>query len=187
MPTLDQAARHLGISEKTLRRWLRLCKPPITPVEHPLDRRYHVITPEELQRVADLRAQLPATQNSPFAPVTHPQPRQAALPRAAGTFPIPTARKARRTPQSDGGGMLPDGAMSKEDASRLHNVPMTTLRRWCDAGRIEVDPGEYGGEGGRFPVKHPLTRAGLAQLYQLASARPDFTRCPSCPHSGKDA
>ena len=60
--------------------------------------------------------------------------------------------------------------MSKHDAAELHHVSESNVRRWC-AEKIETDTGVYGGEHGRRPVVHPLTRRGLAQFVALARKR----------------
>src|SRR5690242_9049196 len=64
MPYLDQAARQLGISEKTLRRWLRLVVPPITPTAHKYDRRYQVITDEDVEVIRAARSELPGVNHT---------------------------------------------------------------------------------------------------------------------------
>ena len=78
--------------------------------------------------------------------------------------------------------------MAKEDASRLHGVPTSTLRRWCQEGRIETHEATYAGEHGRYGIVNPITARGLAQFYALASGRSDFTPCAQCPHdSGEES
>lgn len=180
MLTLDQAARQLGISEKTLRRWLALIDPPITPTTHRYDRRYRMLSEDDVARIRAERDTLPE-KNASRTPISRPQAHQTgATPLdVSGQGPMPARLPVAAPTRTN----LPTGMMGRQEAALTHGIPLTTLRRWCDEGRIETDSGAYGGERGRYAVKMPLTVRGLAQFYALASHRTDFTPCPDCPHS----
>lgn len=71
MPTITEAARLLRVSEKTLRKWIAILNDKagpeheIRPVQHPYDRRFWTITAEEVQRIAEARAQMPSSPGVP--------------------------------------------------------------------------------------------------------------------------
>jgi hypothetical protein len=66
MPYISEAARELGISDKTLRKWMRLLNPPITTTKHHYDPRYHIISAEDMERIRRARSELPG-QSSPVS------------------------------------------------------------------------------------------------------------------------
>jgi hypothetical protein len=192
MPTLGEACQQLRIGRVTLTKWMK--RLDIAATRHEYDWRFTVIAPEDVERIAEARRKLPQTGRSGVTGANISSYSLPAFDRrpardetANDASPTVRASPRQRPLQRATFSELPDGMMSKEDASRLHNVPTTTLRRWCADGRIETTSGQYPGEGGRYGVVDPLTRRGLAQLYQLASQRADFTACPSCPHSTEDA
>lgn len=224
MPTLERAASQLNISEKTLRRWIKLlnAKNPEQPIEtprHEWDLRHRVISESDLKRITDARSQMPGYTGT----VVYPPPYGAlgwgaappySVPQAWGapddttahsghgvaaqprerTSPTPpqgdaalghgSARRARRVPGPSEGQPLPDGMMSRTDVADLHNFPRSTLRRWCEEGRVETVNQSFGGEHGTFAVHQPVTATGVRQFYLLASGRADFQRCDACPHDG---
>lgn len=188
MPYLDVAARQLGVSEKTLRKWLRQVEPPIEPTPHQRDRRYHVISDAEVERVRQALAERPGIHTPPALPALTDASRTryganlGERPSQPIQLPLAPARPRQRPVSASPDG-LPDGWMDVTAASRAHNIPRSTLAAWVRDGRIETDSGEYGGAGGRWPIVRPLTRRGLAQLYAYAGNRPDFRRCDDCPHA----
>ena len=190
MPYLDVAARQLGVSEKTLRKWLRQVEPPIEPTPHQRDRRYHVISDAEVERVRQALAERPGVQRG----VAIPSYSSLAFDRrqsdgavgseaSSSVMPTPRQRPLQRHALRASGDGLPDGMMSRTDVATLHTFPASTLRRWCDEGRIETDSGTYGGAHGQFQAARPVTARGLAQFWRLAHQRSDFTTCPDCPHA----
>ncbi|HEU5374962.1 MAG TPA: MerR family transcriptional regulator [Ktedonobacteraceae bacterium] len=66
MPYISEAARELGITDKTLRKWMRLLTPSITATKHHYDPRYHIISAEDVERIRQARAELPG-QPSPVS------------------------------------------------------------------------------------------------------------------------
>lgn len=190
MPTLDEACRTLRLSRKTLRKWLDRLS--IEPQQHPYDQRFYTITDEDLQRVKDARAQMPGARQTPtYTPAYIPSESYKALRAKSDEETVRDVSPSvvslpRRAPlQRESFMELPDGMMGKQDAALRHGLPLTTLRRWVQEGKIETARGEYGGMHGQFLVRDPLTRRGLAQLYHLASRRPDFRRCADCPHDAE--
>ena len=189
MPTLGEACQQLRIGRVTLAKWIK--RLDIATTRHEWDYRYEVIAPEDVERIAEARRKLPTAQRPTIIPsysalaFDRRQSEQGVSSEASpDRAPVSRQRPLQRGPS----GALPDGMMSKEDASRLHGVPTSTLRRWCRDGRIETRQGTYAGEHGQYGIVDPLTRRGLAQFYALASGRPDFTPCAQCPHdSGGDA
>lgn len=178
MPTIGEACQRLGIGRVTLEKWMDRLH--IVPEKHPQDWRYRVLTDEQVQRIADERAKMPGHINKHlYVALRSPSAGSMARDASLTLAPLPRQRPLQR----DSFTALPDGMMSRSDAAEAHNVPLTTLRRWCDEGRVETHTGIYGGEHGRRPVIDPITRRGLAQFYALASSRADFTRCPQCPHA----
>ena len=183
MHTIGEAAQLLGIGRVTLEKWCKRLH--ITPERHPQDWRYRVLSDEQVQAVRDARAQMPGKSTvTPYAPVARSQPNLSEQGAMSSRLPIVTPRpSAGRRSAPYAGYVLPDGMMSRTDVATAHNFPASTLRRWCDEGRIETDGGTYGGEHGQFQAARPVTARGLAQFYALASGRSDFRRCPDCPHS----
>ena len=188
MPYLDVAARQLGVSEKTLRKWLRQVEPPIEPTPHQRDRRYHVISDAEVERVRQALAERPGIHTPPALPALTDASRTryganlGERPSQPIQLPLAPARPRQRPVSASPDG-LPDGMLSRTDVATLHTFPASTLRRWCDEGRIETDAGVYGGAHGQFQAARPVTARGLAQFWRLAHQRSDFTTCPDCPHA----
>ena len=181
MPTLGEACQQLGITRRTLDKWLT--RLDIEPERHPQDWRYRTLTDEQIQRIADERALMPGLPASgQNAAVTRSQPNLTAQGGRADTFPI---RRPHGTPVKASGATrpLPDGWMNKKEAAVLHGIPRATIDDWCKAGKVETDPGTYGGVHGHWPIVQPITQRGLAQFYRLASPRSDFRRCDLCPHT----
>ena len=185
MPHLDVAARHLGVSEKTLRKWLRQVEPPIEPTPHKRDRRYHVISDAEVERLRQALAERPGVHTPPVRTDAHQTRYGANLgeqPSKPSQLPLAPVRPRQRAVSASSSG-LPDGMLSRTDVATLHTFPASTLRRWCDEGRIETDSGTYGGAHGQFQAARPVTARGLAQFWRLAHQRSDFTPCLDCPHA----
>ena len=188
MPYLDVAARQLGVSEKTLRKWLRQVEPPIEPTPHQRDRRYHVISDAEVERVRQALAERPGIHTPPALPALTDASRTryganlGERPSQPIQLPLAPARPRQRPVSASPDG-LPDGMLSRTDVATLHTFPASTLRRWCDEGRIETDAGVYGGAHGQFQAARPVTARGLAQFWRLAHQRSDFTPCLDCPHA----
>lgn len=57
MTILGDAAKSLGISRTTLKKWCE--RLGIEPLRHEWDRRFYTITDEELQKIREARAQMP--------------------------------------------------------------------------------------------------------------------------------
>jgi hypothetical protein len=184
----------LGVSSKTLRRWILLLNQenPRQPIETPRHHRnghFRVIAEEDLQRIIAARAEMPgAISSASKLAFDRRQSENGAHSDAAPTVtPAPRPRPRRQAPLSAVAEGLPDGWMDVTMASRLHNVPRATLAAWVRDGRVETDRGTYGGEHGHWPIVRPLTRRGLAQLVTLARGRDGFTPCPDCPHDAHEA
>lgn len=175
MPTLNDAARQLAISEKTLRKWMKRLE--MKPARHDYDWRFYVLSDEQVQQIKDARAQMPGNAH-PLSGLSG-----SVIP-SAMAFPIPAAPRRSYSPRPAQvtQGALPDGLTSRSDAAAAHGVPMTTVRRWCEDGRIECDGGVYALDHGRFSIAQPITRRGMRQLYEMASQRPGFITCEQCPH-----
>jgi hypothetical protein len=129
----------------------------------------------DLQRmIRELSARLARLEAERASAVRPPLPAPASPLTAFSVRPTPTLRHRL--------GELPQGMMSRTDVADRHHFPRTTLRAWCESGRIETSPETYDGEYGQFPVAQPVTARGLAQFYTLAIRRRDFHPCPECPH-----
>lgn len=180
MPTLDEACRTLRVSRHTLRKWMK--RLGITPERHPRDYRYWLLTSEQVETIRAARAEMPgAIISIASKPAFDRSP--TAETGVGVHVPMFTPTPRPRPLQRDTFTTLPDGMLSRTDAASLHNVPMTTLRRWCDAGLVETASATYGGEHGQFSIARPLTRQGLRQFWHLAHGRSDFTPCRDCPHT----
>ncbi|MBF6592058.1 MAG: hypothetical protein IVW57_16235 [Ktedonobacterales bacterium] len=81
MPTLGAACAALRLSRRTLAKWCS--RLDIVPTPHGYDRRYRLLSDEEVRRVADARAQMPdAATRLPPSPRPRPhQPLSPAPPR----------------------------------------------------------------------------------------------------------
>ncbi len=190
MPTLGEACQTLRIGRVTLAKWIK--RLGIETTRHEWDYRYEVIAPEDVERIAEARKKLPSRASGvtgAFIPTvsTLAFDRRPARDETANDASLRVSPMRRQRPlQRDASTPLPDGMMSRTDCADLHTFPRSTLRRWCDDGRIETSSATYGGEHGTFAIAQPVTTRGLAQFYTLAHGRADFTRCPSCPHSAED-
>ena len=189
MPTLGEACQQLRIGRVTLAKWIK--RLGIETTRHEWDYRYEVIAPEDVERIAEARRKLPqASGRPPMIPsysslaFDRRQSERETVSDAPPTVTPMSRQRAMRRVASSG---LPDGMMSRSDVADLHNFPASTLRRWCDEGRIETDGGVYGGEHGQFQAARPVTPRGLRQFYALACSRTDFRACPSCPHDEEEA
>lgn len=185
MPYLDEAARQLGISEKTLRAWMRKVDPAIEPQRHKYDLRYHIIAPEDVERIRQARAEKPgATAVIPMSSKLAFDRRQSGDEMARDVSPAVPRMPQPRQRQRGTSSALPDGLVSLTATAEAHGVfrYLSTFRRWRDIGKLECDPGTYGGEHGQFAINQPLTRKGLADFYRLASPYAEFQRCELCPH-----
>jgi len=187
MPTLGEACQQLRIGRVTLEKWIDRLH--IEKTRHEWDWRFTVIAPEDVERISEARRKLPQSARSAITGAFIPTVSTLAFDRrpardetANDVSPTVRATPRQRPLQRDSFTGLPEGMMSRTDVAAAHGLALTTLRRWCDDGRIDCDPGVYALAHGRFSIARPITRRGLAQLYQLASHRPDFTRCPGCPH-----
>ena len=188
MPTLGEACQQLRIGRVTLAKWIK--RLGIETTRHEWDYRFEVIAPEDVERIADARRKLPSAQRG----VAIPSYSSLAFDRrqsdgavgseaSSSVMPTPRQRPLQRHALRASGDGLPDGMMSRTDVATLHTFPASTLRRWCDEGRIETDAGVYGGAHGQFQAARPVTARGLAQFWRLAHQRSDFTTCPDCPHA----
>ena len=188
MPTLGEACQQLRIGRVTLAKWIK--RLGIATTRHEWDYRFEVIAPEDVERIADARRKLPSAQRG----VAIPSYSSLAFDRrqsdgavgseaSSSVMPTPRQRPLQRHALRASGDGLPDGMMSRTDVATLHTFPASTLRRWCDEGRIETDSGTYGGAHGQFQAARPVTARGLAQFWRLAHQRSDFTTCPDCPHA----
>ena len=188
MPTLGEACQQLRIGRVTLAKWIK--RLGIATTRHEWDYRFEVIAPEDVERIADARRKLPSAQRG----VAIPSYSSLAFDRrqsdgavgseaSSSVMPTPRQRPLQRHALRASGDGLPDGMMSRTDVATLHTFPASTLRRWCDEGRIETDSGTYGGAHGQFQAARPVTARGLAQFWRLAHQRSDFTACPDCPHA----
>ena len=199
MTTLIEACQLLGVSRATLVKWCRRLE--ITPTRHAFDYRFYVLSAEEIERIREARAQMPAVNaalrspqpnptaqpgrddRSPiFAPETAEQPLSASFSRGMTASRVRTHTPPDESPTS---GLLNDGLMSRTDAADRHGIPRSTLRRWCEEGRIETSPASYGGAHGTFVVRQPLTQKGLTQLVAYARVHQphNFHTCDLCPHT----
>ena len=188
MPTLGEACQQLRIGRVTLAKWIK--RLGIATTRHEWDYRFEVIAPEDVERIADARRKLPSAQRG----VAIPSYSSLAFDRrqsdgavgseaSSSVMPTPRQRPLQRHALRASGDGLPDGMMSRTDVATLHTFPASTLRRWCDEGRIETDSGTYGGAHGQFQAARPVTARGLAQFWRLAHQRSDFTPCLDCPHA----
>ena len=188
MPTLGEACQQLRIGRVTLAKWIK--RLGIATTRHEWDYRFEVIAPEDVERIADARRKLPSAQRG----VAIPSYSSLAFDRrqsdgavgseaSSSVMPTPRQRPLQRHALRASGDGLPDGMMSRTDVATAHTFPASTLRRWCDEGRIETDAGVYGGAHGQFQAARPVTARGLAQFWRLAHQRSDFTTCPDCPHA----
>lgn len=188
MPTLGEACQQLRIGRVTLAKWIK--RLGIETTRHEWDYRFEVIAPEDVERIADARRKLPSAQRG----VAIPSYSSLAFDRrqsdgavgseaSSSVMPTPRQRPLQRHALRASGDGLPDGMMSRTDVATAHTFPASTLRRWCDEGRIETDAGVYGGAHGQFQAARPVTARGLAQFWRLAHQRSDFTTCPDCPHA----
>ena len=188
MPTLGESCQQLCIGRVSLAKWIK--RLGIATTRHEWDYRFEVIAPEDVERIADARRKLPSAQRG----VAIPSYSSLAFDRrqsdgavgseaSSSVMPTPRQRPLQRHALRASGDGLPDGMMSRTDVATAHTFPASTLRRWCDEGRIETDAGVYGGAHGQFQAARPVTARGLAQFWRLAHQRSDFTTCPDCPHA----
>lgn len=178
--TLGEACQSLRVSRRTLDKWLQ--RLGIEPTRHAWDYRFYEITADELEQIADARKKLPVAGS--FAHMSDIRPTSSPLAFDRQQSEKQTMRDPRPARLTDAL-PLPDGMMARSEVAARHGIAETTLRRWCDAGRIETDGGSYGGEHGQFSIHKPVTRRGLAQFYALAHRRADFRPCESCPHGAE--
>lgn len=187
MPTLAEACAALEVNRVTLRKWMERLK--IQPAREEYDQRFWHITDKQLEAIKDARSKMSKPQSTGHIKKHYNVALRAKSDGAASPIatlqevpraPLPAPRRARTLASSSEG--LPEGMVSRSELAERHGIALTTMRRWCDAGKIATDGGVYASEAGRFSIAHPVTRHGQRAFYQLASGRAGFRRCDRCPH-----
>ncbi len=139
MPTLSEAAAHLGLSRHSLRKWMRRLQ--IGPTRHEYDLRYWCIADEDVRRIADARAQMLGAQ----AQVVRAHQQHQDGPHAVRELP----------PDLNGW----------RDFARQHGVPETTVQKAKESGRLPIIPGKW--KVGRQRATGALDQAGQRQFLDL--------------------
>lgn len=200
MHTLGEAAQILHIGRVTLAKWLR--RLDIEPERHPLDWRFRVLSDAQVEQIAATLRQLPGRSVvMGYTSAPSPSRLEAFVARYGGNLGVENDTTAQDAPKAPAPSQreiahkadkhrkvvhveaLPDGLCSRTEAALAHNLPLTTVRRWAQEGRIETAAETFAGVSGRFSIAQPITTRGLAMLFQLANRRPDFISCPQCPHA----
>ena len=136
MPTIGEACTILRLSRRSLELWMH--RLDITPKPHPLDFRYHILTDEQVQLLADTLAQrpdrsvLPARSTAPVTRIRRPvnAPRPPGEPLSA----------PQGHPGDDG---LPEGWIGWREMCRVHHVPESTAQKALDTGRLPCHTGHW--------------------------------------------
>lgn len=197
--TISQAARMLGITEKTLRQWAARAK--ITFERGQPDHREKLITHTDLEQLATLHG-LPLDHEAVMrdtsleARITKIEQRLATLEasiREHGTLlealstsrpldiPLtqtkPLARAPMPQPHVHSGQGLPEGLEIATAYATRHGIPATTINKAILSGRLEAVIGQW--VVGRATVHKALDQAGQEQFFKLY---PQAITCddPSC-------
>lgn len=192
MPTLGEACQQLRIGRVTLAKWIERLQ--IETTRHAWDWRYQVIAPEDVERIAEARRQVPARTHVPTVANMPPALSRGdsdGSGRLADTFhiPAPARRPVRRVSASSAAAVLPDGWMSRTEAADVHGLARTTVRTWIAKQGFETGGDTFGGVSGQFGGEAPLTSKGLAQLVAYARVHQphNFHPCTKgCPHNDDD-
>lgn len=184
---IAQASRHIGKTEKTLRRWVHSGKIP-----------YRVENGKLYFEVSDLDAMrdknIPAADNEALlarietleqrvAELEHQVQKQPAVLRpAAARYETgkPAPARPRPTRLVHDGGQLPDGLISFRSMAKAHNIAESTAQRAIESGRLDIVRGHW--KQGRAIVQQALDQAGQRHFYELFETNPGFRACDACPH-----
>lgn len=183
---IEQAAKRLGRSTKTIRRWV-----------HANRINYHVRDGKYLFSLEDLEAK--RTEASPdrmdnlallerietlekrVEELEHQAQKQPAVLRPAPA-PYETSRPAppRPTRLVHDGGALPEGLISFRSMAKAHNIAESTAQRAIESGRLDVVRGHW--KHGRAIVQQALDAAGQRRFVELFESNLGWKPCPRCPH-----
>jgi hypothetical protein len=175
--TATEAARLIGVSERTMRAWLKAGRvpgavktaPPREPARWQIPEdsaRALLHLPEGTGSAGALSERLADMERRIEQLEALMQPSRAA-PRAA-------EETHRTIPEG-----IPEGLDGVTDWCRAHGVPETTLKHAVEAARLTVVSGRW--KVGRAYVLHALDEAGHRQAYELWGRRETFRRCSRCP------
>lgn len=193
--TTTQMAERVGVTVRTVQRWLKSGQLPAQPLP---DGRYLVdglalislpltlhsngiksprrSTDELYDRYIDVRLeveQLTERLAQAERRIERLTRQVADLTKAKGPAPKPGRRKKPTK-------WVPIDYVPCIDFARLHWVPISTVRQAIAEGRITVQTGAWKW-GGRI-IREMLDEEGCAQFYERFHAHPRFQACQDCPH-----
>lgn len=166
--TTAQACRRLRMSHHTFMRWCGLLS--ITGEKHQHDRRYRLVTEEDVERIQAARAELRIATTLSVASVLPLPPLDP--PPSAPVVPRPAQRAVGMTGHSPGHHeSLPDGWIAWIRLSEELGLPGTTARRFIDKRLIPFHEGEWDSGVADRPFKYALDPEQQEAARQIVQAR----------------
>lgn len=139
MPTIQEAAAQLRVSRPTLKKWMTYCG--VEPKQHPLDKRFYVITDEQLQQIAEVLSERPG--QKPVPRLTSQPAYQRNVFRHPQLPDSPESHYRASLVQQPSSGGLPDGWVSWRSFAAAHGIPASTVQKSIESGRLEVSRGRW--------------------------------------------
>jgi excisionase family DNA binding protein len=196
--TIQEAARRLNISEKTLRRWVHIKKIPAR-----LDEGRYWFAERDIN--AYLQAHQPHIGEESIYEVVYARldsidtrldEIQKAVERLTAHLSTKETPKILKPPQPQYSAKatvqeeqeekpitstLPDGLVIATAFAKQHGVPENTANKAIESGRLPVIRGQW--KVGRASPTKAWDAEGRSKFYQEYHNSPNFIRCPDCPHS----
>lgn len=155
MVTLGDACTQLGVTRRTLDKWLRRFN--VTPTKHEHDTRFHLIPEEVIDQIREARAQMPPTHSKPvsrFTPLLDPLPSIPATPRPVQRVVASSSTGGHSPGHHD---PLPEGWVAAINwLDRELGVAQTTARRYLDTNQIPHHTGEWDSGNASKPFLYAL-------------------------------
>lgn len=200
--TIQEAARRLGKSEKTLRRWVHDDKIPARMVEgryvftesdieaHRGTQETQVGYDDLIERIEVLEATVARLEASieqvqvhiwdiVYSPLEQSETRVYPNVQEKQEKPVQVGRHSQATHGGVFG--LPDGLKGWRSFAALHGIAPSTVQKAIETGRLTIVSGKW--TVGRASVQGALDATGQAKFYELWHNLPKFQTCPNCPHS----
>jgi len=176
-----EAARRCGVSDKTVRRWIRAQK---LPAHFPLPNRCEIAVsdltpflPGHLPRLGEeaLESRVAALE---YHVQTLERQVQQLLTRSAT---VRTERPSSRRPREATTGPLPRHLVSLQEFAQLHHIPEQTVCTHIEIRLLPVHRGTWT-DHDNMPVMLAFDAKGQQAFHHLYHGTPLFVPCTRCPH-----
>lgn len=184
-----EASKQSGISEKTIRKWIRQGR--LKATERLVDgRRVFAIRQEDLEAVLRDRNTIPERSDTLAERVERLERTVSTLQRqiemltadqAPTIAPAPRKSGPLSAPAGDVKSTLPPGYIGFREMARRHNISISTVQKALDSARLVATEGQW--IVGRASVRQAFDREEQEAFVRMYGGREDFQQCddPECP------